>query len=426
MSAENEMSVLGAICLDENAFDVVSDILTADDFSGRFKPIYRAIASICSAGVIPDVVSLSDQLQKTNELARVGGVNFLASLIDYTPTAANVKYYASKVRDASISRQVKDFANSILTFKGSTDNLIKLVEDNAFNFNRQENTEPRHITEGIKAASKNMEEATKNKGQVTGLKSGLNGLDFLLNGFRPGKVYYVAARPSMGKTALAVDILRNNKDVTSLLVSMEMESDELAQRAICSEARVDGGRAQLGLFNDSDWSKMASAIGKLCSSKIWIQDQAVQSVASLYSTSRKWKRKHDLGLLVVDYLQLLEGDGTDFDIISKASKMFKRIAKELKIPVIVLSQLNRELEKREDKKPRMSDLRGSGQIEQDADVILFPYREAVYCECKGMNDSCGKGHQKDAQIIIGKHRGGKIGMVKALYYGEYTSFYNAD
>jgi replicative DNA helicase len=225
----------------------------------------------------------------------------------------------------------------------------------------------------------------------------------------------------MGKSAFALDLVRRNKETASLFCSMEMEHSELALRGMCSEAKVDGSLAQAGNLKQSDYSKLWAAAERLNKSKLWIDDRAGQSIGQLYATARKLKRQQNLGLLVVDYLQLIEGTGNEYEVVGNASKMFKRIAKELHIPVVVLSQLNRQLENRDEKRPRMSDLRGSGQIEQDADVIIFPYRPAVYCECMGVSD-CAHDHKRDAEIIVAKHRGGKIGMAKAQYIGEHTTF----
>lgn len=422
MSIDNEKNVISGICNDEDAFDAAAGILTADDFTGRHRVIFGAIESIVSEKVIPELGTLVAQLQKTDSLNSVGGAGYLAEVLSFSPSTANIKFYAKKVRDESIRRQVNQFADKILNFQGPSDLLVALVENGAFDFGISESKDPVHISSSIRKVAKNMEKARDNRGSIMGLTTGITGLDSMLNGLQPGKVYLVAGRPAMGKSAFGLDIVRRNKDVASLFISMEMENEELAQRAVCSEAKVDSFIVNNGRCDVSHWGQLTSAFGALAGSKIWTQDRPSQTMGQVYSTARKWKRKHGLGLLVVDYLQLVDGKGSEYETIGEASRMFKRIAKELKIPVVVLSQLNRELEKRDDKRPKLSDLRGSGQIEQDADCIIFPYREAIYCDCRGMADTCGKDHWRDAEIIVAKHRGGKVGMIPAKYIGEHTTF----
>ena len=273
------------------------------------------------------------------------------------------------------------------------------------------------------------------KEHVTGVPTGYVDLDHMTAGFQPGDLVIVAARPSMGKTTLALNIAEyasadphNKKKSPSVIFSLEMGKEQLVMRFLASIAKVDFGRMRTGHFHDSDWPRLTRAAGILHDAKIFIDDTPAISVLELRSKARRLKSEHDIGLIIIDYLQLMLGGANPESRqqeISEISRSLKALAKELGVPVIALSQLNRELEKRADKRPMMSDLRESGAIEQDADVIMFVYREAVYCEqCRKRDNSCTQNHDRNAEIIIGKQRNGAIGTVNLAFFGEHTRFEN--
>jgi replicative DNA helicase len=273
------------------------------------------------------------------------------------------------------------------------------------------------------------------KEHVTGVPTGYVDLDHKTAGFQPGNLIIVAARPSMGKTTLALNIAEyasanphNKKKTPTVIFSLEMGKEELVMRFLASIARVDFGRMRTGHFHDSDWPRLAQAAGIIHNAKIFIDDSPSISVLELRSKARRLKSEHDIGLVIVDYLQLMKGSTNPESRqqeISEISRSLKALAKELNVPVVALSQLNRELEKRADKRPMMSDLRESGAIEQDADVIMFVYRETVYCEdCRKPDTTCSKGHERNAEIIIGKQRNGALGTIELTFIGEHTRFEN--
>ena len=284
----------------------------------------------------------------------------------------------------------------------------------------------------LKDTFKSIEALYERKELITGVPTGYHDLDKMTAGLQPSGLIVVAGRPSMGKTAFALNLIEYaathaEKPVPSVIFSLEMSKEQLVQRMLCSLAKVDAGRLRTGHLGESDWPKLTMAAGQLTETQIFIDDTPAISVLELRSKARRLKAEHGLGLIVVDYLQLMRGSNPESrqQEISEISRSLKALAKELQLPVVALSQLNRSLESRTDKRPMMADLRESGAIAQDADVIMFVYRESVYCEdCKSRERTCEKGHDKDAEIIIGKQRNGPIGTVHLTFRGEFTRFEN--
>jgi replicative DNA helicase len=423
---ENEKAVIGAMCCDPDEADAAFT-LRPDDFTGKHREIYRVAKDLYGRGVIPDLVALNNELDAIGKLASVGGSAYLSDLVIFVPHVANVGYYVSKVREESHRRRLRSLS-MLLNSNCDTmpvKELLASIDGCADVLRGTESKGPEKISVAIGKAFKQMELATLNKGEITGVSTGLPDLDIMLAGLNPGKLYILAGRPGMGKSALALDMARHASrglDGTPVLFfSHEMPDVELAQRSLCSEGRVDGAVARIGGMTSADFSRLGDAANVLHQSNLWIDDTPVMTAAGIAAKAKAMKKKHGLGLVIIDYLQLLDGEGKRYEIVTEASRRLKLLSKEIDAPVVALCQLNRSLESREDKRPKMSDLRESGALEQDADVILFVYREAIYCECKG-NKDCSHDHHRKAEVIVGKQRGGPCGTVHCEYIGEHTTF----
>ena len=425
---EAEMSVLGALLIDpDSAYEAIDGKLDASDFvSERHAAIFSVVTDAIAKGEPVDIVSVGQELKRKG----ISDIAYLAELIDYVPSARNAGKYASHVREAAVRRKVAKIGGSLIDMAESgakVDDIIQTVEGALFSLDGGDDKGPKHIREILKRTFKNLEDRAERRGEVTGLKTGIDRLDTMLNGLLPGKLYVIAGRPSMGKSALANCIASNasvRHKVPSLTFSLEMPDEELTERHICSTGKVDNSRVRIGYFNEAEYAKLAESADTLSKAPIWIDDREAISITEIRSTARRMKRKHGIGLIFVDYLQLCtaKADSRQQEI-SEISRNLKNMAKELNVPVVALSQLNRSLESRTDKRPMMADLRESGAIEQDADVILFLYRDSVYCQdCK--NETCTKGHEEDADIIVAKQRGGPTGHAKARWIAEHTCFVN--
>lgn len=424
---DNEKAILGAICLDpDEALDRIN--LAADDFTGAHREIYRVMLDLHCQGVKPELVALTNEMMRIKKLQEVGGVAYLNELMDYSPTAANVGYYVKQVREKSQRRKIRSIAEAIQQHadKMPVAEILEKIEATIDGIRGKADGGPRKISEALLKAVNVLEYRRKHKGEIPGTPTGLTPLDRLLGGVQPNKLYIIAGRPGMGKTALAMDIARHigKTGNPALLFSMEMDDEELGERALSSEGKVDNGAMRFGMLEVSEFAKLNAAAERLHKSQLWIDDTPVLTASEIRSRAKQIKRKHGLGVVIVDYLQLIDGTGTRYDIVTDTSRQLKLLSKEIEAPVIALCQLNRGLENRDDKRPKMSDLRESGALEQDADVIMFCYREAIYCDCKGVAE-CAKNHRRKAQIIIGKHRGGPIGVVDCEYIGEHTTFREA-
>ncbi len=430
-SVEAEQSVLGGLMLDTHAWDRIADKLTEEDFYRReHRLIYRAIAALVEASSPADVVTVSEWLEKQHELSNAGGLSYLASLANNTPSAANIGAYANIVHERAVLRSLIHTANRIAhsayhTEGRSAADILDVAEKSIFDISEQ----GAHRRGGfvplkglLTKAVDRIDELFRSESSITGISTGFKDLDDMTSGLQPGDLVIVAGRPSMGKTSLAMNIAENaavGGKVPVAIFSMEMPGEQLAMRMMASLGRINAHKVRTGKLEDDDWPRLTHAIGLLADAPMFVDDTPALTPLELRTRARRLKREHGLKLIVVDYLQLMQapesGENRATEI-SGITRSLKGLAKELGVPLIALSQLNRSLEQRPNKRPVMSDLRESGAIEQDADVIFFIYRDEVYNE-----DSPEKG---TAEIIIGKQRNGPTGKVKLTFLGEYTRFEN--
>lgn len=430
-SIEAEQAVLGSLLLSDGAWDVVADRVVEGDFYRKeHRLIFRAVAALAQQDKPRDVVTLSEWLEQRGDLEKAGGMLYLGTLAKETPSAANVKAYADIVRERSVLRQLIQVGEGIASnaydagdravkdlLDEAETRVFKIADEGA---GRQSGF--KNIKDLLSSAVDRIDELFNNGSAVTGLATGFDKFDEMTSGLQPSDLIIVAGRPSMGKTSFAMNIAENaaikhRKPVA--IFSMEMSGEQLAMRMISSLGRINQQNLRTGRLEDSDWPRITSAIAMLSEAPLFVDETPALSPTELRSRARRIKREHDLGLIVVDYLQLMsvpqikENRATE---ISEISRALKALAKELNVPVIALSQLNRSLEQRPDKRPVMSDLRESGAIEQDADVIVFIYRDEVYNE-----DSPDKG---TAEILIRKQRNGPTGTCRLTFLGQYTKFEN--
>ncbi len=430
-SVEAEQAVLGGLMLAPDSLDRVGDFLTEHDFYRRdHRLIYRGIRELSEKNKPFDAVTLGEWFEANGLGEQIGGTGYLVELASTTPSAANIRAYAEIVREKSVLRQLIEAGTEIVNdgFQPEgrdSQEVLSAAEQRVFKIaeqGRRGRADFVTLRDAMKEAFQVLQERYENQGNVTGLPTGFNDLDELTAGLQPSDLIILAARPAMGKTTLALNIAEYGAIKTKKAVavySMEMSSPQLAFRLISSIGRINATRLRTGQLEDEDWSRVNMAIKMLSDVKVFIDDTPALSPDVLRSKARRIKREHDLGLIVVDYLQLMQVPGTGenrTNEISEISRSLKALAKELNVPVIALSQLNRGLESRTDKRPVMADLRESGAIEQDADIIMFIYRDEYYNK-----DSADKGL---AEVIIAKQRSGPTGMVKLKFFGEYTRFDN--
>jgi len=434
---EAEMSVLGGVLLENEALNRALEYLTTEDFYREsHRKIFNALIILGDKSEPADLVTLTAVLKDRGELEAVGGSTYLATLVDYVPTAANINYYCKLVKEKSVARKLIEASTAIASRGyegGDMEEILDQAEKSIFEIS-ENRIRPSYfpVRDILKDTFKSIEALYERKELVTGVPTGYHDLDKMTAGLQSSDLIVVAGRPSMGKTAFALNLVEYatthaDKAVPAVIFSLEMSKEQLVQRMLCSLAKVDAGRLRTGHLGESDWPKLTMAAGQLNETQIFIDDTPAISVLELRSKARRLKAEHGLGLIIVDYLQLMRGSNPESrqQEISEISRSLKALAKELGLPVVALSQLNRSLESRTDKRPMMADLRESGAIEQDADVIMFVYRESVYCEdCKSRERTCEKGHDKDAEIIIGKQRNGPIGTVHLTFRGEFTRFEN--
>ncbi len=435
-SVEAEQSVLGGILLDTTAWDKITDLVSEQDFYRyEHRLIYRHIAKLTEQAKPVDVITVAESLESNSELEKAGGLAYLGSLAQNVPSAANIRRYAEIVRERAIMRRLAEVGTEIATSAynpggRNAGQLLDEAESRVFEIaeagergNKGFVAIPPLLTQVVERIETLY--GRDNASDVTGIATGFTDLDSMTSGLQPGDLVIVAGRPSMGKTAFSINIaehvaLEVNKPVA--IFSMEMGGTQLAMRMIGSVGRLNQHTLRTGKLEDDDWSRMTHALGRLNDAPIFIDETAALNSLELRSRARRLHRQNEgLGLIVIDYLQLMsspasKGSENRATEISEISRSLKALAKELHVPVIALSQLNRSLEQRPNKRPVMSDLRESGAIEQDADLILFIYRDEVYNP-----DSPDKGK---AEIIIGKQRNGPIGKVELTFRGEYTRFEN--
>lgn len=430
-SIEAEQAVLGGLMIESQAVDRVLDRIQAPDFyRTEHRAIYKAMLQLMERNQPIDVITVSEVLEKHQQLAEVGGLVYLGELANNTPSAANIGAYADIIRERAILRaliivgtQVTDLAFNPQGRASSE--ILDQAEQKVFNIAEQGSRSggPESINHIVARSLDKIETRFQDKNAVTGMATGFNDFDKMTSGLQPGELIIIAGRPSMGKTTFALNIAEHaalSSGKVVLVFSLEMPGESLATRMLSSLGRIELNKLRTGALQEEDWARLNSAVGLMSKAKLYIDESPALSPVELRARARRVARDgEELGLIVVDYLQLMRGSSNSENRtaeISEISRSLKTLAKELNVPVIALSQLNRSLEQRPNKRPVMSDLRESGAIEQDADIITFIYRDEVYHE-----DSPDKG---TAEIIIGKHRNGPIGTFRLTFIGQYTLFAN--
>ena len=426
-SIEAEESVIGGVLLDNEAFDRIADVVKPEDFYvERHARILSAMASLSEAAMPMDAVTIAERLRQRGDLERIGGVAFLLELSERVPTAANVEHYARIVKEKATIRRLIRASTEIIDraydTSVETDDYVDRAEQSIFEISEQSrHAGPVRVSGLVLESLAKIDRLIERKSTITGVATGFEDLDRMTAGFQPSDLIIVAGRPSMGKTAFCLNIASNvalHANTGVAVFSLEMSADQLVMRMLCSLAQLDLARVRVGHIQDREYKKIAQAVGQLGEASIYIDDTPALSVMELRARARRLRRDPaaNLGLIVVDYLQLMRGRGEDSreQEISNISRSLKALAKELSLPIIALSQLNRQVELRADKKPVMADLRESGAIEQDADVIAFIYRDEVYHP-----DSADQGI---AEIIIAKQRNGPIGNVRLSFQKQFALF----
>ncbi len=429
-SLEAEEAVLGAMMIDDAAANKAIGLLKSSHYFYKeaHKKIFEVMLILSEESNPIDTVSVSNELKKKKSLKSVGGLYYLTGLVDKVPTAANIETYASIVKEKGILRDLISASHymSKKAFESGEDvaTILDEAEQSIFSLTQQKDNKLfQHIQPILTQAIQNLEKMQSKKGAVVGIPSGIIDLDNVTAGFRKSDLIVIAGRPSMGKTALALSIARNaalESKVPTAIFSLEMSSDQLAQRLLSSEARIDGQKARTGRLQTARWKDVVIASGKLADAPLFIDDTAALSILDLRSRARRLKREENIGLLVVDYLQLMQGPRRSENRqqeISYITQSLKALAKELDIPVIALSQLSRAVESRTNKRPVLSDLRESGAIEQDADLVIFLYRPFVYDDKKVEEKGL-------AYLIVAKQRSGPTRTVKATFIDTYARFEN--
>jgi replicative DNA helicase len=430
-SLDAEKSVLGAILISNDAFNHAAELIDAHDFfRDAHRRIFDKMVVLSLRGIAIDFITLKDELAKAGELDEVGGPAYIASLADGVPRSTNVEYYARIVKEKATLRNLIHSANKILVEAYQAEQEPDLLLDEAERaiFAIAED----RIRAGfvplrdlVQSSFTTIEKLQQTKGAVTGVPTGFADLDEMTTGFQPGDLVVIAARPSMGKTSLVLNMAQHvgtSTDMTVGFFSLEMSKEQLFMRMLTSEARIDAHRFRTGLLTEKDYGKLSHALGTLAEARVFIDDSASIGVLEMRAKARRLKAEHGLHLLVIDYLQLMQGRGrfeSRQQEVSAISRSLKGLAKELGVPIIALSQLSRAPEGRTDHRPQLSDLRESGAIEQDADVVMFIYRPEVYEKEETKPEDQGV-----AEIIVGKQRNGPIGTVRLSFLNQYTRFEN--
>lgn len=428
---EAEQSVVGSMFMDREAIVVASEIVQGEDFYNKqYGIMFDVMVELNDEGRPVDLVTLQDRLREKDVPPEVYSVEYLKELVTSVPTSANIKYYAGIVAEKSTLRRLirlnEEIANNCYVGKESLEDILADTEKRVFDLVQRRNTgEFVPIRQVVMNAMDNIEKASHNQGNVTGVATGFLDLDYKTAGMQPSDLILVAARPSMGKTAFVLNVaqyvaFRQNKTVA--IFSLEMSKEQLVNRLFAMESKVDSQHLRTGDLSDTEWEKLIESAGVIGKSNLIIDDTPGISISELRSKCRKYKLEHNLEMIIIDYLQLMSGNGKSTDSrqqeISDISRSLKALARELHVPVIALSQLSRAVEQRPDHRPMLSDLRESGAIEQDADVVMFIYRDDYYnkdTEKKGI-----------AEIIIAKQRHGPIGTVELVWLPDFTKFANLD
>ncbi len=433
-SLEAERAVLGAVLLDNQLFDQACEALTREDFYlESHRSIFARMESLSSRSLPIDSLTLGEELRKENELEAIGGIAYITSLIDGVPRVSNIEHYSRIVKEKALLRRLIHASNEVLLrcFNSEEDasDLLELAERSIFEISQEKIRSGFVSLEQLLPISwKEIETLSGRDEAITGIPTGLRDLDEMISGLHRSDLIIVAARPGLGKTSLALNIGQYAAEQQFVvgIFSLEMSASQLVNRLLCAEARVDSHKVRSGYLSQDDWARLAKAMSRLSGARLFIDDTPGISVAEMRSKARRLKAEHGLDLLLVDYLQLMTGGaGGRYENrqqeISMISRSLKGLAKELDIPLIAISQLSRAPEQRrgdQQGKPQLSDLRESGSIEQDADLVLFIYRPNMYRKDEELTDE----EKAEAQIIIGKHRNGPIGNVKLWFIEQWTKF----
>lgn len=424
---EAEQSVLGAILLDNDALNKALEILSLEDFYREaHRKIFRRMCDLSEKNEAIDLITLTELLKKNNEIESIGGVSYMASLVNVVPTSSSIRYHSRIVREKAAMRNLINAATEIISqvyeSKQDVDEILDASESKIFEIS-EKRVKPSFVTikEIVKDSFEMIEKLYEKKELITGLPTGFIDLDEKTSGLQKGDLIVVAGRPSMGKTALCLNIAEHvgiERGEPVAVFSLEMSKEQLVLRMLCSEAEVDSHKLRSGYLGESDWPRLTNAAGRLTEAPIFIDDSPVITALEMRAKARRLKAEHGLSLVIVDYLQLMRGRGR-FERreqeISEISRSLKALAKEIEVPVMALSQLSRAVEQRQDRRPQLSDLRESGAIEQDADVILLLYRDEIYNPDK--EDSKGK-----IEINVGKQRNGPTGIINLTFLSQYTKF----
>ncbi|WP_067727788.1 replicative DNA helicase [Oceanobacillus damuensis] len=428
---EAEQSVIGAIFLEPQAFSTASELLVPEDFyRASHQRIFAAMMSLSDKGEPIDVVTITTYLNNKKQLEEAGGVTYLSQVAESVPTAANIEYYSKIVEEKAILRRLIRTATDIVTStfekEDEVEDVLNDAEKNILEVSGRKNTGAfKNIKDVLIDVYDNIEQLHQQQGDVTGVPTGFHDLDRITSGFQPNDLIIIAARPSVGKTAFALNVAQNvavKTDQNVAIFSLEMGADQLVQRMLCAEGNIDAQRLRNGQLQADDWGKLTMAMGSLSNAGIYIDDSPGVRVSEIRSKCRRLKQEHGLGMILIDYLQLIQGSGSSRENrqqeVSEISRALKALARELKVPLIALSQLSRGVESRQDKRPMMSDIRESGSIEQDADIVGFLYRDDYY------DKETEK--QNIIEIIIAKQRNGPTGTVELAFVKEYNKFVDLD
>ncbi|MBI4379254.1 MAG: replicative DNA helicase [Nitrospinae bacterium] len=426
---EAEQSILGAILLEKEALPKSLEILRDENYFYRdsHRKIFAAMLELFEKNQPVDLMTLSEQLRKRNQLEEVGNIDYLISLVESTPTAANIQYHSKIVKEKGILRNListsTEIHNHCYENAEDVDELLDFAEKKIFEISQNKITPSFiNINQVVKESFDTIERLFERKELVTGVPTGFADFDQKTAGLHPSDLIIIAGRPSMGKTAFCLNIATHVgaiKNKTVAIFSLEMSREQLVIRMLCSEARINAGKVRTGYLSKSDWPDLTRAAGLLSESKVFIDDSPAQSVLDIRAKARRLQAEKGLDLIIVDYLQLMRTRGkveNRQQEISEITRSLKALAKELKVPIVAVSQLSRAPEQRSDRRPQLSDLRESGAIEQDADIVVFVYREEFYKETPE--------NQGIAEIIIGKQRNGPTGPLSLAFFKEYTRFDN--
>lgn len=428
---EAEQAILGSMLTDKDAVIAAIEVIKPDDFyRDDNKAIYKSILNLYAKAEPIDIITVKAELIEEGKFEQVGGLDYIATLPDKVPTTANVDKYIKIVEEKSILRNLIKTSNELIELGYSqteeVDAIIDQAEKKIFDMMKNRNQKGyTSIKDVLVESFAQIEKLYNQKGNITGVPTGFSELDYKTSGLNKSDLILIAARPAMGKSALAINIATNaavHSNVPVVIFNLEMSKEQVGNRILCSEAMVDSSKVRTGKMDEDDWVKLASAIGPLSEAPIYIDDTPGISIMEIRAKCRKLKLEKNIGLIVIDYLQLIQGSGkkgaSREQEISEISRSLKILAKELDVPVIALSQLSRAAEQRNDHRPMLSDLRESGAIEQDADIVMFIYRDDYY------NQESEK--KNIAEVILAKHRGGSTGTVELLWLGNYTKFVNLD